>query len=347
MIDRDEVRSAVLALLVLASVGAVALPAAAAVESASRSAPDSVTAGGTATVTVTASMDGDGGAFSLTEEFGGNVAGASVQSVTVDGSSASPIIAQANENTAVVTLANTGPNAQVEITYEIQATDSNGEITIDGKVDGNNTIQLGTDTITVGADNSPPVADAGADRTATVGSTITLDGSESSDPDGDSLSYNWRRVSGPAVVFQTASGSSTTAELRETGTAVFELVVSDGVATDSDTVSVEIVPDSSNTTTTTTTRSTTTTTTTDSTTTTTGSTTTTTTSTTTTSATSSTTTESTTTTTTTESTTSDTTTSTTTTSATPTTADDGPGFTVVVALIALVAAGLLAVGRPE
>jgi PGF-CTERM protein len=346
MLERDELRSVLLAVLVIASVGATALPVTAAVDSADRSTPGSVAAGGTATVTVTATMDGDGGAFSLTEEFGGNVAGASVRSVTVDGSDASPIIANANTDAAVVTLASTGPNAEVEVTYEVEATDANGEITIDGTVDGNSTIELGTDRITVGADNSPPTADAGSDRTATAGSTITLDGSDSSDPDGDSLSYTWRRVSGPAVTTQGSGGASTTAELRGTGTAVFELVVSDGVATDSDRVSVRIVEGNSTTTTTTTTTVTSTT---ESTTAASPTTSESVTSASTTSepTTSEPTAESTASTTATMSSAPSSTTSTTAASATTTAADDGPGFTVVLALIALVAAGLLAVRRRE
>lgn len=42
------------------------------------------------------------------------------------------------------------------------------------------------------SENTPPIADAGPDRTAEVGVPITLDGSGSSDIDGDSLSYSWR-----------------------------------------------------------------------------------------------------------------------------------------------------------
>ena len=39
--------------------------------------------------------------------------------------------------------------------------------------------------------NTPPIANAGADQTAFIGSVITLSGSESSDADGDVLSYSW------------------------------------------------------------------------------------------------------------------------------------------------------------
>ena len=43
----------------------------------------------------------------------------------------------------------------------------------------------------VSTDNTPPVADAGPDQTAFVGDTVTLDGSGSSDVDGDPLDFFW------------------------------------------------------------------------------------------------------------------------------------------------------------
>ncbi|MDX1449390.1 MAG: ATP-binding protein, partial [Acidimicrobiia bacterium] len=43
----------------------------------------------------------------------------------------------------------------------------------------------------IAAPNRPPVADAGPDQTVLVGDTVTLDGSGSSDADGDALGFEW------------------------------------------------------------------------------------------------------------------------------------------------------------
>jgi K319L-like, PKD domain len=61
-----------------------------------------------------------------------------------------------------------------------------------------------------------------------VGQTADLDGSESHDPDGDSLTYQWTQTSGGDVTLddETAAVASFTA--TDEGTLTFELVVSDG-----------------------------------------------------------------------------------------------------------------------
>ena len=55
------------------------------------------------------------------------------------------------------------------------------------------------DSVTIDTSNVPPVARAGADRTVSVGSTVVLDGSGSSDADGQPSDYAWSFTSRPAA----------------------------------------------------------------------------------------------------------------------------------------------------
>lgn len=48
-----------------------------------------------------------------------------------------------------------------------------------------------TDTIVVSVENTEPTAAAGADDTIVVGSTYEFDGTNSSDPNGDTIAFNW------------------------------------------------------------------------------------------------------------------------------------------------------------
>ena len=86
--------------------------------------------------------------------------------------------------------------------------------------------------VTAAAGNLAPVANAGPDQAVTVGTTVTLDGSGSSDPQGQALTYRWFFVSQPAGSAATL-GNPTTANPTFTpvwaGSYVVGLVVNDGV----------------------------------------------------------------------------------------------------------------------
>ena len=96
----------------------------------------------------------------------------------------------------------------------------------DGKVDS----AVATVSVTASAANVAPVANAGAAQSVVLG-TITLDGSASSDANGDSLTYKWALLNKPtnsnaALSSITAAKPTFTADLA--GVYVFSLQVNDG-----------------------------------------------------------------------------------------------------------------------
>jgi hypothetical protein len=97
----------------------------------------------------------------------------------------------------------------------------------DGKVNS----APATVTITASVANAAPVADAGTPQSVTTGSVVTLDGSASSDANGDPLAYSWAFTSRPAgsgaaLSSATVVNPTFTADLA--GSYVLNLVVNDG-----------------------------------------------------------------------------------------------------------------------
>lgn len=139
------------------------------------------------------------------------------------------------------------------VTYTVQVPDdaAEGDYTVSAEGSGINpaTNERLTDTtqtaITVD-ENQAPAADAGSDQTVDEGATITLDASASSDPDGDELSYSWTQTGGPDVTLSDASSATPSfdapAEPQQAQTYTFQVAVSDGQATTTDTVNVTVEP---------------------------------------------------------------------------------------------------------
>ena len=75
--------------------------------------------------------------------------------------------------------------------------------------------------------NRRPVADAGPDRFVVTGQRATLDGSQSTDPDGDDLylSWRWKQISGPPVTLDSPEEALSTFVPRQAGTYAFRLTV--------------------------------------------------------------------------------------------------------------------------
>lgn len=90
------------------------------------------------------------------------------------------------------------------------------------------------------AGGEPPVAEAGLGLIAYVGDTVILDGSASSDPEGDAIVYTWASVGGPPTELQAGDTAQPRFAVTEPGTLRFSLVVNDGTS-DSVADTVEVV----------------------------------------------------------------------------------------------------------
>jgi hypothetical protein len=115
----------------------------------------------------------------------------------------------------------------------------------------NNGICSDSDTISIlvrgeAGDGQDLVADAGPDQSADEGSLVTLDGTGSFDSSGLALSFSWRQTNGPAATLSdnmAAEPTLTAPAVDGQTTLTFELTVSNGSDSDSDTVDVVVDPD--------------------------------------------------------------------------------------------------------
>jgi hypothetical protein len=139
-------------------------------------------------------------------------------------------------------------NADDTVTYT-PVPDFNGANAFDYFIsDGNGETASATVSVTVDAVNDPPVADFDWPLPATVGNMITLDGTRSSDPEEDALTYSWTLDSWPggwkqAPLFEKTSEAMAELTAKKAGDHVVTLTVWDG--TDSASVTKTIVVEGS------------------------------------------------------------------------------------------------------
>ena len=210
-----------------------------------------VTAGGktsaadTVTITVTATANAPPVAHAGADRRASEGA-----TVTLDGSASSdpedqtltwawshtsglPAVNLTGANTAKPTFtAPTGLSTDTALTFTLTVTDPGG--------------LTGTDTVTITvpttANNNAPTANAGADQTAATGATVTLDGSASSDPEGDALTFAWSQTGGTNVTLSSATTESPTFTApASAATLTFSLTVTAGGKTSTaDTVTITV-----------------------------------------------------------------------------------------------------------
>jgi len=107
---------------------------------------------------------------------------------------------------------------------------------------------LGTDNYTwnvhYAGTNKPPIAEAGLDQITLVGYIVILDGSGSTDPENNIVSYHWEQTGGPSVTFSDPNivNPQFVANVPWGSTLTFELMVTDaGSLTSRDTCIVKIM----------------------------------------------------------------------------------------------------------
>ena len=139
------------------------------------------------------------------------------------------LTSQPNDSTTTLSVTNTATTSFIADkagTYEATVTVSDGELS-------------STDTVTITVINNPPVANAGNNSSVIKGDTVNLDGSASTDPDGDALIYTWELTTKPTSSNSSLSSTNTATTSFVTdlvGTYIVTLGVNDGEFSDEDTL---------------------------------------------------------------------------------------------------------------
>ncbi len=117
------------------------------------------------------------------------------------------------------------------------------ELTVDDSKGGKSS---DTVNITIKKANQEPVSDAGSDQTADANTEVKLDGSKSTDPDGDNLKFAWSQTKGSDVKLSdkhATTPSFVAPEVDKETEMQFELLVDDGNGgTSKDVVKITVHP---------------------------------------------------------------------------------------------------------
>ncbi|MBX2807567.1 MAG: fibro-slime domain-containing protein [Cellvibrionaceae bacterium] len=128
------------------------------------------------------------------------------------------------------------------VTPQLQHIDTHGDYVLQLIVNDGVDDSL-PDTLLVSTENLAPIANAGNDHTAETGQAIQLDGTQSYDPDGDALSYDWRLIASPEgsnTQLQSSHEAMATLSADVEGLYIAQLMVNDGLLDSApDTVNIQ------------------------------------------------------------------------------------------------------------
>ena len=121
----------------------------------------------------------------------------------------------------------TATSARPTFTADVAGTYVASLVVNDGQLNSN----IATVSVTAARANAAPMSNAGNAQSVVAGTLVTLDGSTSSDANGDTLTYNWSLTSKPtgsSAALSTATSARPTFTADVAGTYVASLVVNDG-----------------------------------------------------------------------------------------------------------------------